>query len=141
MPLPKKEEKTEETETITVSDDEEVQIKGPYENKEHPEWGRTIRIETRGFGTFVGESNLLVDISKAELKSFKDEKDILKNVVKDMSKLKEWTKNFEKGKGGRVDMGPTNEILTNILECLRSLQKNTTSLALIVKRLEKKKGD
>ena len=133
MPLPKKSEK-QETETISVSDDEEVQIKGPYEN----DFGRSIRIETRGYGAFVGESNLLdnIDISKVEVKSFKNEKDILKNVVKDMDKLK-WTKNFEKGKGRGVDMGPTNDILKEILEVAQSCQKNLTSLALMARREEK----
>ena len=139
MPLPKKTDKKEtETETISVSDDEEVLIKGPYEN----DFGRSIRIETRGYGAFVGESNLLdnIDISKVEVKSFKNEKDILKNVVKDISKLK-WTKNFEKGKGRGVDMGPTNDILKDILEVGKACQKALTSLALIAKRSEKKKGD
>ena len=137
MPLPKKTDKKEEKEdTISVSDDEEVFIKGPYESKENPDWGRSVRVETSKFGAFVNEKNLLVDISGVELRSFKDEKDKLKDVVKDTTKLK-WNKNFEKGKGKGVDMGPTNEILTN---GFKALEDKLDGILKIFTKAQKKKG-
>lgn len=135
MPVKKKE--TEE-ETITVSDDEIVRVNGP-KTKEWPDGGssRSYTVATDKYYAYIKEKEGHYDLSKEEDDSFTKEKvkEKLSEVVKDTSAI-EWrvSKKYNKG----VDMGPTNDILKDILEMAESCQKTLTSMALKAKRTEKK---
>ena len=120
--------------------DEKVMVKvyGPYDN---PKFGRSVLIISDSGKAYIVEKNCLIENLMAyEVKELKGDEDELGVIVNDISKIVCKPLDTQKGKGGSsVDMGPTNDILNDILGMLTSVQSTLTSLALKKQRADKKK--